>query len=77
MPEQPHVVWRTSSLSANGADCVQVAVVNGSDSHKSHAIRLFLVRDSKNPDGGVLTFTPGEWHAFLDGVRDDKFSDLS
>lgn len=32
-PMHPHIVWRTSNLSANGADCVQAAVVNGSDNH--------------------------------------------
>jgi uncharacterized protein DUF397 len=27
------------------------------------------VRDSKDPEGLVLEFTPGEWCAFLDGAR--------
>ncbi|MEU7000984.1 DUF397 domain-containing protein [Nonomuraea sp. NPDC046570] len=32
-----------------------------------------LVRDSKNPNGPVLTFTPGEWTAFLDGAGKGEF----
>ena len=31
------------------------------------------VRDSKDPSGPVLVFTPHEWRAFLDGVRDGEF----
>jgi hypothetical protein len=27
------------------------------------------VRDSKNPDGNVLRFTPVQWNAFIAGVR--------
>jgi Domain of unknown function (DUF397) len=27
------------------------------------------VRDSKNPAGTVLTFTPAAWSAFTEGVR--------
>ena len=32
-----------------------------------------LVRDSKNPDGPVLTFTPDEWQAFLTGAQAGEF----
>jgi len=32
-----------------------------------------MVRDSKNPAGYVLTFTPGEWNAFIEGVKDGEF----
>jgi Domain of unknown function (DUF397) len=31
------------------------------------------VRDSKDPEGPVLGFTPGEWRAFLGGVRNGEF----
>ena len=31
------------------------------------------VRDSKNPRGAVLNFTPGEWDAFIGGVRNGEF----
>jgi hypothetical protein len=32
-----------------------------------------LVRDSKDQEGPVLRFTPGEWRAFLGGVRLGEF----
>jgi len=57
--------WRKSRRSAaNG--CVEVAVKDG------HV----AVRDSKDPNGSVLMFTPVEWNAFIGGVRDGEF-DLS
>ncbi|HTS95063.1 MAG TPA: DUF397 domain-containing protein [Streptosporangiaceae bacterium] len=34
------------------------------------------IRDSKNPDGSVLYYTPFEFHAFLDGARKGEFDDL-
>jgi hypothetical protein len=54
--------WHKSSHSgANG--CVEVA----------HGDDRVAVRDSKDPSGPVLLFTPHEWRAFLDGVRDGEF----
>ncbi|WP_084161263.1 DUF397 domain-containing protein [Nocardia sp. BMG51109] len=31
------------------------------------------VRDSKNPTGPALVFTPSEWDAFTTGVKDGEF----
>jgi hypothetical protein len=31
------------------------------------------VRDSKRPDGPVLSFTPSEWRAFVTGVKSGEF----
>lgn len=31
------------------------------------------VRDSKDPTGPVLKFTPDEWDAFLAGAKDGEF----
>ena len=54
--------WRKSSHSgANG--CVEVA--RGGD--------RIAVRDSKDPSGPILLFTPQEWRAFVAGVRDGEF----
>ncbi|MBF8185054.1 DUF397 domain-containing protein [Nonomuraea sp. K274] len=58
------LAWRKSSYSGSGDNCVEVAALpDGSQA----------VRDSKEPDGPVLTFTPGEWDAFVKGVKDGEF----
>jgi hypothetical protein len=56
--------WRKSSLSGASGDCVEVAFTDGQD---------VCVRDSKDPSGPVLEFTPTEWRAFLAGVRHGEF----
>ena len=54
--------WRKSSYSQGGS-CVEV-------SRRSRSIQ---VRDSKDPQSPVLTFTPQEWVAFVLGVRAGEF----
>ena len=54
--------WTKSSHSGNNG-CVEVA----------HGDEQIAVRDSKDPSGPMLLFTPREWRAFLDGVRDGEF----
>ncbi|MFI7449284.1 DUF397 domain-containing protein [Nonomuraea sp. NPDC049714] len=54
-------MWKKSSRSGNGGgNCVEVA---------TNLPGLIAVRDSKNPNGAALVFTPSEWRAFLGGVR--------
>jgi hypothetical protein len=48
--------WIKSSRSFANGNCVQVAELPDG---------RIGVRDSKNPDGPVLRFSPGEWDAFL------------
>jgi hypothetical protein len=56
--------WVKSSLSFSNSNCVEVA--NLPDG-------AIGVRHSKDTTGPVLRFTPGEWHAFLGGVRNGEF----
>lgn len=56
--------WFKSTFSQAGGDCVEIAHLDGGG---------VGVRDSKNPSGAVLTFTPAEWDAFLAGARDGQF----
>jgi hypothetical protein len=66
----PAAAWRKSSRSNGQSNCVEVAVTAGSKEGSDHVI---TVRDSKNPDGPELVFTPAEWDAFTAGVRDGEF----
>ena len=56
--------WTKSSLSFSNSNCVEVASLPDGG---------IGVRDSKDTEGPVLRFTPGEWHAFLGGVRNGEF----
>jgi hypothetical protein len=67
-----YAVWRKSSLSTNDGACVEVAVVNGA-SRSMNRQRRVVVRDSKNPTGRNLIFTPEVWDSFLAGVRHGRF----
>ncbi|MGK8556578.1 DUF397 domain-containing protein [Nocardia gipuzkoensis] len=57
--------WFKSSRSAGARECVEVAHLDGG---------IVGVRDSKNPTGPALVFTPGEWDAFTAGLQDDEFN---
>jgi hypothetical protein len=49
-------------------ECLEVASADGQ----------VFVRDSKFGDSGaILRFTPGEWRAFLVGVRRGEFDELA
>ncbi len=62
--------WHKSSHCGEDGACVEVAIVPGSKEGSEYVITM---RDSKDPDGPVLTFTPQEWHAFTLGVQDGEF----
>jgi hypothetical protein len=51
--------WRKSSHSGGDNNCVEVAGTGVT----------ITVRDSKNPRGGVLSFTPVDWKAFTRNIR--------
>ena len=54
-------VWRKSSYSAgNGGDCVEVAAAPPA---------AIAVRDSKDPGGPKLIFTPQAWATFTQALR--------
>ena len=52
--------WRTSSHSGANGDCVEVA---------RPAAGLIAVRDSKDPGGPRLAFTPGQWRTFAAALK--------
>lgn len=60
--------WIKASRSASAGECVEAR--NTSDG-------MIQLRDSKNPDGPTLTFTPHEWAAWLDGAKKGEFDHLA
>lgn len=55
--------WYKSSFSGSSGACVEMAnVPNG-----------IAVRDSKDPDGPVLVFTPAEMAAWVAGAKAGEF----
>jgi hypothetical protein len=58
--------WRKARHSGTGDNCVEVA----------GAGQVVAVRDSKKPDAGRLAFSPHEWHAFAERVKNGGY-DLS
>lgn len=65
MDDLTHAVWRKSSRSGGGGECVEVAGL---------ADGARAVRDSKNPTGPALRVTPAEWAAFTASLRADQFA---
>lgn len=63
-PDEIVTPWAKSSYSNTGANCVEVA--HTSSGHVA-------VRDSKDPRGPQLRFTPDEWTAFVSGIRSGEF----
>lgn len=57
---QGAVRWRKSTRSSDNGQCVEVG----------HGVGI---RDSKNPDGGVLPLTGGAATAFVTAVKAGKF----
>ncbi len=55
--------WRTSSYSGSGNNCVEVAAAGPG----------IVVRDSKDPGGPTLVFSPHQWQAFVAGVKAREF----
>lgn len=64
MIDLTHTAWRKSTRSNDGGNCVEVA---------DNLPGMVAVRDSKDPSGPALVFTPAEWEAFAGGVKGGEF----
>ncbi|MGS2618284.1 DUF397 domain-containing protein [Micromonospora sp. LZ34] len=60
MPDLTGAVWRKSSRSNNGGNCVEVA---------DNVPDIVGLRDSKDPTGPVLRFAPRAWSSFVASVK--------
>ncbi len=60
-PDMSRAVWRKSARSSGtGQNCVEVAV---------NLPGIVAIRDSKDPGGGALRFSPDQWKTFLENIR--------
>ena len=64
MSTSKFTTWFKSSKSDGASNCVETSFADDG---------TVGVRDSKNPAGPVLEFTPAEWDAFVDGAKDGEF----
>jgi Domain of unknown function (DUF397) len=64
--ERGNLVWRKAQRSTNNGACVEIASTSGK----------IAVRDSKDPNGPILVYTPAEFSAFLDGAKNGEFDHL-
>ena len=55
--------WVKARASSHNGACVEIAAARGN----------IAMRDSKDPAGPVLVYTPAEFAAFLDGARNGEF----
>ena len=60
--ERSELIWLKAHASGAGG-CIEIASLVGG----------IAIRDSKDPGGPILVYTPTEFGAFLDGARNGEF----
>jgi hypothetical protein len=63
---QAEPVWRKASL-CGGGECIEFAELNG----------MVVMRDSKDPRGGLLRYSADEFRSFVLGIKAGEFDDLT
>ena len=58
-PAAPPKDWRKSTYSMSNGQCAEVALGGG----------VVAVRDSKDPGGPVLEFSPADWERFTAALK--------
>jgi hypothetical protein len=64
--ERAGLAWIKAQSSTHNGQCVEIA---------STADKIAM-RDSKDPNGPILIYTPAEFRAFLDRARNGEFDAL-
>ena len=72
------VNWRKSTRSSNNGACVEIGIWRKSRRNSGECVEasaeptMRLARDSKNPDGSVLAFSPAQWRTFTEIVKSGR-----
>jgi hypothetical protein len=72
------VAWQRSTYCSDGT-CLEVGWQKATYSGENGCVEAraehdhVYLRDSKDPEGPILTFNRAEWLAFVAGVRNDEF----
>jgi Domain of unknown function (DUF397) len=61
--ERSALAWLKAQSSSHNGQCVEIAATAS----------VVAIRDSKDPDGPILVYTPAEFKAFLNGARNGEF----
>ena len=64
--ERQSLAWLKAQRSTANGQCVEIAAAPG----------RVVIRDSKDPDGPILVYTPHEFGAFLEGARNGEFDSI-
>jgi Domain of unknown function (DUF397) len=62
-PTDDELCWRKATFSAGDGACVQIA----------SAQEYVAIRDSKNPESGMLRCSPEQFRSMLDAVKNGGF----
>jgi hypothetical protein len=64
-PDLSDARWQAGTTPSVGGQHVEIAFLDDG---------TVALRDSRNPDGPVLTYTALEWECFVDGVEKGEFT---
>lgn len=68
MQDLSTALWRKSSFSNGGGECVETAALDDG---------RIAVRNSNHPEAGVVFFTHAEMAAWVNGCKAGEFDDLT